>query len=300
MLEQTHGKRKSLRVGTRGSLLARTQTAWVVSRLQAAWPELDIQTILIQSTGDRIQDKPLYEFGGKGLFTKELELGLLDEEIDVAVHSFKDVPVTMPLVEQAGLIFPAVPPREDVRDVLICSKARGIADLPRQAKVGTGSLRRRCQLLHLRHDLHIEMIRGNIDTRIRKLREGQYDAIVLAMAGVKRAGLWDEAIMTPIPADAMVPSAGQGALALQCRKGDPATRAILASLDHPISRECVEVERELVRRLEGDCHSPIGAWARLVDGKILLDGMLGCRDGNPPVVRASGASAEEVYRALTR
>ena len=281
-------------------MLARTQTGWVVRQLESHWPGLAVEVVLISSSGDMILDRPLHEFGGKGLFTKELEIALLDGKIDVAVHSFKDVPVTMPLVDVEGRVITAVSAREDARDVLISRMARRVEDLPQGARVGTGSLRRQCQLLDKRGDLRICGLRGNIDTRIRKLCEGEYDAIVLAMAGVKRAGLWDEAMMTAIDTETMVPSAGQGALALECRTDDPGTRTVVAVMDDPATRRCVKVEREVVRALDGDCHSPIGAWARMVAGLMVIDAAVGATDGGLPVRRARGGSAAEVVRGLGR
>lgn len=287
-----------LRIGTRASLLATTQTGWVAQQLRQAIPGLEIELIQITSSGDRIQDRPLHEFGGKGLFTRELELALLEKRVDLAVHSFKDVPVTMPLVDPAGLVFAAAPKREDYRDVLVARDVQRIADLPHGAKVGTGSLRRRCQLLSLRPDLVIEPIRGNIDTRLRKWREGQYDAIILAMAGLKRASLFDAATMSAIPPKELLPAAGQGALALQCRSDDTATRQIAAVLDHPDTRQCVMIERELVQQLNGDCHSPIGALATLDRGQVTLRGALGATDGNPPVVSGCVSASAEAIMGL--
>lgn len=293
-----------LRVGTRASLLARMQTAWVVGQLQSASPGLEVETIYLTSSGDKIQDKPLYEFGGKGLFTRELEVALLENRIDLAVHSFKDVPVTMPLVEQSGLVIAAAPPREDPRDALLSLKAKRIEELPRGAKVGTGSLRRKCQLLSLRPDLQIEPVRGNIDTRIRKLREGDYDAVILAMAGLKRSGLLDMQLMTPIPTDTLLPAAGQGALALQCRLSDAPSREAAGRLNDVTSHVCVDAERAVVLALNGDCHSPIAAWAQLRGDTLELAAALGGADGQPPVKRGcvSGETSEraELARRLAK
>lgn len=271
-------------------MLARMQTQWVIDQLQVRWPELEIRCVLVESSGDRIQNRLLHELGGKGLFTKELEIALLEQRIDCAVHSLKDVPVTMPLVDVAELGFAAIPPREDVRDVLVSDKAMSLQELPYGARVGTGSLRRRCQLLVARPDLQITPIRGNIDTRLRKLREGEYGAIILAMAGIKRAGLWDEATMSPIPIDLLLPAAGQGALALQCRREDRQTWEILHAMDDASTHLCVEAERALVRALQGDCHSPIGAWARLEGGRLVMEGLVGQTDGRPPVKRGRVAA----------
>src|SRR3954469_3456163 len=175
-----------LRLGTRGSLLARSQSQMIADELMRLHPGLRVELIIIKTSGDQVQDKPLADIGGKGLFTKELEQALLDRHVDFAVHSFKDVPVTMPLVDQADLIIAAVPKREVPFDALISLKAKSIADLPQGAKIGTGSLRRRAQLLELRPDLVIENIRGNVDTRVRKMKSGEFDAVILAVAGLRR------------------------------------------------------------------------------------------------------------------
>ena len=278
-----------LRLGTRGSLLARAQSGMVARRLEERHPGLKVELVLFRTSGDQIADRPLHEFGGKGLFTKELEQALLAGSIDFAVHSFKDVPVTMPLVEQDELIIAAVPEREDARDALISAGGLTIAQLPQGARVGTGSLRRRCQLLSLRSDLRIEPVRGNIDTRLRKCFSGEYDAIVLAMAGLKRAGMFDAAKMKPIDPSELLSAPGQGALALQCRRDDQRTREFLAALNDPVSSSCVSAEREVVRLLEGDCHSPIAALAEHADGSMKLRACVGGRDGTPPVISAFDA-----------
>ncbi len=296
-----------LRLGTRGSLLARAQSELVAESLRRAHPGLRVSLVVFKTSGDRITDQPLHEFGGKGLFTKELEQALLAGRIDFAVHSFKDVPVTMPLVDQTDLLIAAVPKREEPWDVLASFKARRLYDLPAWSRVGTGSLRRRCQVQLARPRLVVEPIRGNIDTRLRKLRDGEYDAIVLALAGVKRAGLFDASFMTTIPIHTMVPAPGQGALALQCRKADGRTRYLLAALNHPATATCVGAERALVAALEGDCHSPIGALAVLA-GRLTLYAAVGSRDGNPPVLTATGhsdlstpkAAVDQAFRALSK
>ena len=219
-----------LRLGTRTSLLAQAQSALVAGDLRLSHPDLQIVTIGIKTTGDQITDRPLYDSGGKGLFVKELEQALLAHQIDLAVHSCKDLPVTMPLVNQTDLIIGAIPLREDPRDVLISAKATTIGELPQGAIVATGSLRRRCQLLAIRPDLKIVPIRGNIDTRIKKLRVGEYDAIILALAGVNRAQLFDPSLMHPISIDELLPAPGQAALALQCRRDDHVTRDLILLL----------------------------------------------------------------------
>jgi hydroxymethylbilane synthase len=272
-------------------MLARVQSQMVADDLEKRVPGLRVELCIIKTTGDQIADKPLAEVGGKGLFTKELERALLDGQVDMAVHSFKDVPVTMPLVEQDDLIVAAVPHREDPRDVLVSMNAGGIADLPQGAKVGTGSLRRRAQLLALRPDLQVEGIRGNIDTRLRKARDGVYAGVVLALAGLKRATLFDASIMYPIPTDQFLPAAGQGALALQCRKSDSRTRGILATIHHEPSALCVRLERELVKRLEGDCFSPIAALATIGGKTIDLRCIVARRGGEPPLLHAGDEGA---------
>jgi hydroxymethylbilane synthase len=288
-----------IRLGTRGSLLARTQSQLVANALEKAHPGLHVELIVLRTTGDQITDRPLYEFGGKGLFTKELEQALLDSEIDFAVHSYKDVPVTMPLVDPSGLVIAAVPDREDSRDVLASSVPRRVEELPQGAKVGTGSLRRRCQLLALRPDLKIEPIRGNIDTRLRKRREGMYDAVVLAAAGLKRAGLFEDSSMATVDIKTLLPAPGQGALALQCRRDDASTRQFLAALNDPVAAECVNAERALVAALEGDCHSPIAALATLATGILSLTAAVGARDGEPPVLHATAeAPGDQPMRAV--
>jgi hydroxymethylbilane synthase len=274
-----------LRLGTRASLLAKAQSAMVARWLAAADPALRIETKLIQTTGDRISGS-LADAGGKGLFVKELEQALLADQIDVAVHSSKDVPTTMPLVDQDGLIIAAIPRRGDVRDLLICRHAASIAELPRGATVGTDSLRRRCQLLARRSDLKIEPLRGNIDTRVAKVRSGRPDAAILASAGIERAGLMDPQWMHALPSEDLLPAAGQGALALQCRRGDQTTIGVLKLIDDPPTHACVEAERSIVAAVGGDCHSPIAALAQIIGQEVWLRSVIGSRDGQPPVISA--------------
>lgn len=295
-----------LRLGTRGSLLARTQSHGIAMLLEQRHPGLKIEEIVVVTSGDIITDRPLHQVGGKGLFTKEIEIALLEERIDFAVHSFKDVPVTEPLVEQRDLLIAAVPQREDPADCFVSLTARSLSELPQAARIGTGSLRRRCQILAARPDLQIEPIRGNIDTRVRKLREGQFDAIVLALAGVKRASLFDPAIMSPMDESAMIPAPGQGSLALQCRRGDDSTRDMLRAIDDPATAACTTAERALVRYLEGDCLSPIAAHATVVSQGFHLNTAIGSRGGGLPVLRASSQAtdpeiaARDAYHQLVR
>ena len=268
-------------------MLSRMQSQWVADALEKAHPGLAVELVLIKTTGDRITDRPLHEAGGKGLFTREIELALLRGEIDFAVHSYKDVPVTMPLVDQAELVIAATPQREDPRDVLICPTAKTIAELPRGALVGTGSLRRQCQLLAARPDLRVELIRGNIDTRLRKLRDKEFDAILLAYAGLRRSALFDGQDMTPLELDEMLPAAGQGALAVQCRRDDQRTRDLLSALHHEPTATCVNLERAIVQSLNGDCHSPIAALAVINETQqVTLQAAVGKAGGHPPVLHA--------------
>ncbi len=309
---------RPLRLGTRGSLLARTQSQLVANVLESSYPGLVVEMMIVKTSGDRITDQPLHAFGGKGLFTKELEQALLAGEIDFAVHSFKDVPVTMPLVPTEDLVIAATPVREDARDVLVSTTARTLEDLAPGARVGTGSLRRRCQILSSRPDVLVEPVRGNIDTRLRKLHEGAFDAIVLAYAGARRTGLFDAADMAVLDAAAMLPAPGQGALALQCRRNDDRTRTLLESMNDTESALCVAAERGLVRLLNGDCHSPIAAYAEVIPagagadapdaeppssrtiGAIRLYAAVGARDGDPPVIRSVRTAASADPDAVAR
>lgn len=292
-----------LRLGTRGSRLARRQSMLVANQLEKMLPGLSVRQIIIKTSGDKITDRPLYDEGGKGLFVKELEQALLADEIHFAVHSYKDLPVTMPLVDDQNLIVAATPKRHDPRDLLISHKADTIDQLSPGTKVATSSLRRRCQLLSLRPDLEIQPIRGNIDTRLNKLRQGPFDALILAMAGVQRAGLF-ESSMQPLSLEQMLPAPGQGALALQCRRDDPATVQTLKLLDDPPTGICVAAERAIVRGLDGDCHSPIAALAQIIGDQIELRALVGRRDGTPPTIFASArgllSRSESVVETVLR
>jgi len=293
----------SLRLGARGSLLSRLQSGMVARELEARHPGLKVELVIVSTSGDQIQDRPLHEFGGKGLFTKELEQALLRRDVDFAVHSFKDVPVTMPLVDIAELVICSVPVREDPRDVLASAQGKSLLELPKGARVGTGSLRRQAQVLALRPDLVVMPIRGNVDTRIRKLKAGEYDAVILAYAGLKRSGLFDATLMAPIPTDQLLPSAGQGALALQCRQDRGEVMQTLQALNDPATGQAVQLEREIVRHLNGDCHSPIAAYATFGDTHVELRAAVAARDGRPPVVRAEarvpvGAAQDAVKQVL--
>jgi hydroxymethylbilane synthase len=280
----------TLRLGTRGSLLALAQSRLVAADLQALYPDLKIETIIIKTTGDQMPDQSLADAGGKGLFVKELEQAILAGQIDFAVHSYKDVPATMPLMplaDQQSLRIAATPKRHDPRDLLISAKAATLRDLPRGARVATGSLRRQCQLLALRPDLQILPIRGNIDTRLKKFRDGQFDALILASAGIHRAGLFDPSSMHLIPLEEILPAPCQGVLALQCRRDDHKTIEFISRLNDEPTKFCAESERTVVRILDGDCHSPIAALAEFEGRKFHVRALVGNRDGSPPVISAA-------------
>ena len=263
-------KQPPIRIGTRASLLAQTQSRQIQALIAAAIssprtrPNVAAPLVLITTSGDRIQDRRLLEAGGKGLFVKELEEALLDGRIDCAVHSMKDVPAELP----AGLVIGAIPQREDPRDAVICRSAKGLGDLPPGARLGTASLRRQAQALHLRPDLKIEMLRGNVDTRLRRLKQGDFDAIILAMAGLNRLGLQAQVTEALDPVQAP-PAPGQGALALQVRAED-AGAPWLAALHHAPTALAVAAERGALEALEGSCRSAIGAYARVEGGRLAL------------------------------
>jgi hydroxymethylbilane synthase len=273
-------------LGTRASALARWQAEWVAAQLQQRGVAVELVPIVTQ--GD-VKTGPLGQIGGQGLFTKELQRALLDERIDLAVHSLKDLP-TEPV---EGLTIAAVPERESTADVLVSGKATRIAELPRAAQVGTGSLRRKAQLLHLRADLVVEDIRGNVETRLRKLDEGQYDAIVLAEAGLKRLG-FAERIAAIIPAPQMLPAIGQGALGIETRAGDERVKAALAPLDHGPSHQAVLAERTLLSRLRAGCLAPVGAWGRFEQGRLLLDAVVLSHDGARRLAAGDSAVGDAV------
>ncbi len=261
-------------IGTRGSLLALTQTRTVAQTLRDAHPHLDIAICTIQTTGDQTQaaNIPLSSFGEKGIFAKELEAALLSGEIDLAVHSLKDMAHTLP----PGLHIGAVPPREDARDCLVgCA----LGDLPPGAIVGTGSVRRRALLLSRRPDLECREIRGNIDTRLRKGRDGDYDAICLAVAGLNRLGLQDQ-ITQVLDPDWFTPDPGQGALALETRQDDTRVNALVATVNHAPSFLAIQAERAFLRALGGGCQTPLGAFGIVSGQHITLTGMVAAPDGS--------------------
>jgi hydroxymethylbilane synthase len=283
-----------VRIGTRGSALARWQADWIRSRLAVSNPGLRCAIVAFSTAGDRILDRPLPEIGGKGLFTEELERALLEGSIDLAVHSLKDLPVDSP----PGLTLGAIAEREDPRDALVSAKYRTLGDLPEGARVGTSSLRRSAQLLAVRPDIGLLPLRGNVDTRVKKALDGEYDAIVLAAAGLTRLGR-GAAIASYLAVEDMLPAPGQGALAVQCRKDDEATLSLLAGLEHPATRSEVGAERAFLKALGGGCSAPIAALGLARGGIIRLEGLVASRDGSALVrVRATGGDPEELGRGL--
>jgi len=265
---------KELRIGTRGSQLALYQANWVKDKLIKAHPDLNVTLIKIKTTGDKIQDTPLAKMGGKGLFVKEIEEALIREKIDLAVHSIKDVPTEFP----KGLHLSVITQREDPRDVFISRDGKALKDLPQKAKIGTSSLRRQAQLLHFRSDLELVPLRGNLDTRLKKLKTMNLDGIVLALAGVKRLGL-EERITEIIPTEISLPAIGQGALGIETRMGDKEVHEQIQFLNDKDSWIAVSAERAFLKKLEGGCQVPIAAFARTVGTSLQMDGLVGTIDG---------------------
>jgi hydroxymethylbilane synthase len=277
-----------LTIGTRGSQLALWQANHVAERLRAAFADVSVRLETIKTTGDKILDVPLAEVGGKALFVKEIEEALLEGRVDLAVHSMKDVPTDLP----AGLAIAAIPERADPSDVLISRTGARLKDLPAGARVGTSSLRRQAQLLHHRPDLTIVGLRGNLDTRLRKLEGEGLDAIVLAAAGIKRLG-WMERITEFLSPEVCLPAIGQGALGVEIRQGDPTATGAVAVLDHRETHLAVRAERAFLRRLEGGCQVPFAAHAELAEGRILLRGLVAAPDGRRLVRGERGGDAED-------
>jgi hydroxymethylbilane synthase len=276
---------------TRPSALARWQTQWVIKALQHAWPGLDCQEVVISTQGDRILDRPLPEIGGKGLFTQELENEILSGRVQAAVHSLKDLPVeSLPELPVA-----AIPTRAEARDVLVSAQGHTLKTLPAGARVGTSSLRRSAQLLAARPDLRIEPLRGNVDTRLRKALERQYDAVVLAGAGLLRLGLEAHAGQW-LPLEMMLPAPGQGALAVQCRRDDEETVRLLAALENSAARRAVTAERAFLAGLGGGCSLPVAAYAQAgLDGAVKITGAVISPDGRRQIrLEGSGDDPHEL------
>lgn len=263
-----------IRIGSRGSQLALWQAGHVQSELEKRYKDISVTIKKIKTTGDKILDVPLARVGGKGLFVKEIEDALISKEIDIAVHSMKDVPAILP----EGLCIGAITRREDPRDVLISRDGNGFLHLLTGAHVGTSSLRRISQMLNQRPDLKISPLRGNLDTRLRKLDSGVFDAIVLAAAGIRRMG-WEERITEYLPISISLPAIGQGALCIECRKEDRGVLELLESLDHEETSLCVRAERGFLKRLQGGCQVPIGAYATAAGDMLEIEGFVASVDG---------------------
>ncbi len=297
-------KSRTVRIGTRGSDLALWQARWVQSELVRLHPEHEVTIEVIKTTGDKILDAPLSKIGDKGLFTREIEVGLLERRIDLAVHSLKDLPTELP----EGLVIGAVCRREDPRDVFIPHPTNNIRQLMAQpfgASIATGSLRRKCQIASLRPDMEIVDIRGNLGTRFRKLETSGYQGMILARAGVVRLG-WAEKIGETVEVDVILPAVGQGALAIEVRRGDPDITSVVAGLTDPATLQGTTAERALLRTLEGGCQVPIGAFGRVLqtpNGETLLklDAMVGSLDGKTVVrskIEGDPADADALGREL--
>lgn len=261
-------------IGTRDSALALWQARWVLEQLQKHHPEHTFKMVEMKTQGDKILDVALAKIGDKGLFTKELEIAMLNREIDLAVHSMKDLPTRLP----EGLTIGAICVREEPGDVLIGRTAHSVDELPQGAKVGTSSLRRRAQLKKHRPDLQIEDLRGNLNTRMRKLEEQGFDAIVLAAAGVIRLG-WEDRISQRIPFGISLPAVGQGSVGIEIREGDEEILKLVKVLEDPAAAMAITAERTMLRTLEGGCQIPIGAYGRIEDGQLVLDGLVASLDG---------------------
>jgi hydroxymethylbilane synthase len=294
--------RNAITIGSRGSELALWQAHWVRNRLRERFPGLAVELEIIKTTGDKVLDSPLSKIGDKGLFTREIENALLKKQIDLAVHSLKDLPTELP----AGLMLGAICEREDVRDVFIphpSNKIKTLLDQPAGSRIATGSLRRRCQLLHLRPDFAIIEIRGNLNTRMKKLEESDWAGMLLARAGVVRLG-WESQIGETLDASTMLPAVGQGALGIEIREGDKAVADIIRALHHPTTAAAALAERSLLRRLEGGCQVPIGTFAsrdKEAPNQIVLNAVVGSVDGRTLVrgtIRGSETEAEEMGRKL--
>ncbi len=285
-----------IRIGTRGSRLAIVQCEWVRDRIRKHDPSAEVELVRIKTKGDKILDSPLSKIGGKGLFVKEIEEALLARKIDLAVHSMKDVPAELP----KGLILTAYPKREDPRDALVSLGHLALAELPRAARLGTSSLRRAAQVLFRRPDLQIVPLRGNVDTRLKKLESGALDAVILAAAGMTRLGLRKE-ISRILEANEVLPAVGQGALGLEVRKDNHAIIHLLSALNDTPTAAAVQAERAFLERLEGGCQVPIAGFARFEGTTLVLEGMVAEVDGSRLLrdeIRGTAEKAEAMGIAL--
>jgi len=282
--------KRKFKLGTRGSQLALWQANHIKKILEDTHG-VDVELIKIKTQGDKILDVALAKVGGKGLFVKELEEALLRKDIDFAVHSMKDVPVELP----SGLHITAITKREDPRDAFVSKKYNKLQELPHGAMVGTSSLRRQCQLLSIRPDLKIEVLRGNVETRIRKMVEGTFDAVILAYAGLKRLGL-TEHVKEVIPESVSTPAIGQGALGIECRVDDKDTNELLSVLNHEDTNYCVTAERSFLRLLQGGCQVPIGGYATINNDRLTLTGLVGSINGKRVIKEiVSGDKLDAAY-----
>ena len=287
---------KTLRIATRKSPLALWQTEHVAERLRALHPGLDIALVPMSTRGDEVLDRSLAAVGGKGLFLKELELAMLRGDADCAVHSLKDVPMEL----EGPFVLPAILERADHADAFVSNRFDGIDALPQGARVGSSSLRRQAQLRALRPDLDLVDLRGNVNTRLAKLDAGEYDAILLACAGLQRLG-FDARIRARLDAPAWLPAPAQGAIAIECREDDAGTRALCAALNHAPTRACVEAERAMNRALHGSCQVPVAAFARHVEGGLHLDGLVAAvADGRAVRAEATGDDPDALGREVAQ
>ncbi|HLA36871.1 MAG TPA: hydroxymethylbilane synthase [Candidatus Brocadiales bacterium] len=277
------GLRQEITIGSRGSKLALTQTNWVKAQLERLNPHRKFSVEIIHTRGDKITDVALFRIGGKGLFTKELEVALLEGKIDLAVHSLKDLPTELP----PNLALGAIPEREDPHDLLIGEGLRGLRQLPAGARVGTSSLRRRAQIMAMRPDIEVVDLRGNLDTRLKKLKTLGLNAIIVARAGVNRLGVSQDSAHA-IPYEEMLPAVGQGALAIEIRRGDKAIEAVVSPMDHVPTHQAVEAERALMLELQGGCQVPIGAIAHVKESTMKLEAVICSLDGKR-IIRDSGS-----------
>jgi hydroxymethylbilane synthase len=278
---------RHLRIGTRGSLLAKWQAEFVRKQLFAS-AGVETEIVIIKTSGDKEQIAPLSQIGGKGIFIKELEEALLEETIDLAVHSVKDVPTDIP----SRLMFPAVCRREDVRDCLVGANGATLASLRQGARVGTGSLRRQAQLRHLRPDLDVRDLRGNVDTRLRKVESGEYEAVMLAKAGLDRLA-WSGRITETLSPEVFLPAVGQGAIGVECRLKDTEAADVVGVLDDAETRTAIIAERSLLSAVQGGCQVPLGAWARIERGELVLEACVCSIDGLQYIKQRATSTPEQ-------
>lgn len=278
---------RHLRIGTRGSLLAKWQAEFVRKQLFAS-AGVETEIVIIKTSGDKEQIAPLSQIGGKGIFIKELEEALLEETIDLAVHSVKDVPTDIP----SRLMFPAVCRREDVRDCLVGANGATLGSLRQGARVGTGSLRRQAQLRHIRPDLDVRDLRGNVDTRLRKVESGEYEAVMLAKAGLDRLG-WSGRITETLYPEVFLPAVGQGAIGVECRLKDTEAADVVGVLDDAETRTAIIAERSLLSAVQGGCQVPLGAWARIERGELVLEACVCSIDGLQYIKQRATSTLEQ-------